>query len=327
MTTNTTPTTNIQPLDFEKSIYQIEDKIRELKTLSAETGIDLESQIQTLNTQAHEFKHQLYSNLTAPQKLQIARHSRRPSFLDYVELIAEDWVEMHGDRAGTDDRAIIGGVAKIQGKPVMLVGTQKGKTTKENLEYNFGMPQPEGYRKALRLFYHADRFKLPIITLIDTPGAYPGIKAEQTGQGIAIAVNLREMAKISTPIISVITGEGASGGALGIGVANKVYMLEHSVYTVISPEGCASILWRSAEHASIAADALKITAQDLIKLGIIDDIISEPLGGAHYDHEFTAKNVTEMIFKGLGELSSLSGQQLKDDRYDKFRRMGVFVEG
>lgn len=314
------------PLEFEKSIYQIEDKIDELKALTTETGIDLQQQIDILTKQAEDYKQQLYSNLTPSQKLQIARHPKRPTFLDYVDLIATDWIEMHGDRAGTDDRAIIGGVAEIEGKPVMLIGTQKGRSTKENLEYNFGMPQPEGYRKALRLFYHADRFKMPIVCLIDTPGAYPGIKAEQTGQGIAIAVNLREMAKLNVPIISVITGEGCSGGALGLAVANRVYMLEHSLYTVISPEGCASILWRSAEHANVAAEALKITADDLLKFDIIDGMIKEPLGGAHYDHELTAKNLTQTIIKSIDELSSMSGNDLKTDRHNKYRKMGVVVE-
>ena len=318
--------TKTAPLEFEKSIYQIEDKITELKKLSEDTGIDLNEQIQTLTKQAVEYKEELYSNLTPSQKMQIARHQNRPTFLDYVSLITEDWVELHGDRAGTDDRAIIGGVARIQGQSVVLIGTQKGKSTKENIEYNFGMPQPEGYRKALRLFYHADKFGLPIVTLIDTPGAYPGIKAEETGQGIAIAVNLREMAKLNVPIIAVITGEGCSGGALGLAVANKVFMLEHSYYTVISPEGCASILWRSADMANTAADALKITANDLLKMGLIDGIIKEPLGGAHYDHEFTGKSLSDMLVKALENMSGMSGEELKSDRYNKFRRMGVFTE-
>lgn len=319
-------TKTLTPLEFEKSIYQIEDKIEELKSLSSETGIDLDEQIKTLVDQANEYKHQLYSNLTPTQRLQIARHQKRPTFLDYVEMITTDWVELHGDRAGTDDRAIIGGIARIDGKSVMLIGTQKGRTTKDNIEYNFGMPQPEGYRKALRLMCHADRFKLPIVNLIDTPGAYPGIKAEQTGQGIAIAVNLKEMAKLTTPLISIITGEGCSGGALGLAVANRVYMLEHSLYTVISPEGCASILWRSAEMASIAADALKITSDDLLRLEIIDGIIKEPLGGAHYDWVFTAESLKNQIKSAVDQLSLLSGDQIKKDKYDKFRKMGVFNE-
>jgi len=319
-------TKTIKPLDFEKSIYTIEEKIEELKGLGSEAGIDLSGQINSLIAQADEFKRQVYSNLTPTQKLQIARHPNRPSFLDYVKLIATDWLEMHGDRAGSDDRAIIGGVAQIDGRSVMLIGTQKGKTTKENIEYNFGMPQPQGYRKALRLFYHANRFNLPVITLIDTPGAYPGIEAEQTGQGIAIAENLKEMAKLTTPLISVILGEGCSGGALGLAVSNRVYMLEHSLYTVISPEGCASILWRSAEMASTAAEALKITSADLLKLGIIDGIITEPMGGAHYDWEMAGNNLKQQIIAAIDELSKMSGEQLKKDRYDKFRRMGVFTE-
>ena len=316
----------IAPLEFEKSIYQIEDKIEELKKLSTETGINLDDQVKLLTGQAFEFKKQLYSSLTPSQKLQIARHSKRPTFLDYVSLITTDWTELHGDRAGTDDRAIIGGVAQIDGKSVMLIGTQKGRTTKENIEYNFGMPQPEGYRKALRLFYHADRFNLPIVTLIDTPGAYPGIKAEQTGQGTAIAVNLREMAKLETPIVSVILGEGCSGGALGLAVSNRVFMFEHSLYTVISPEGCASILWRSADMASTAAENLKITADDLLNMKIIDGIIQEPLGGAHYDWDFAATELKNTVLKSIGEMTGMSGTAIKSDRHEKFRRMGVFVE-
>lgn len=321
-----TPIEKFTPLEFEKSIYQIEDKIEELKKLSADTGINLDHQVNILTEQALEYKKQLYSNLTPSQKLQIARHPKRPTFLDYVSSITTDWVELHGDRAGTDDKAIIGGVAKIDGRSVMLIGTQKGRSTKENIEYNFGMPQPEGYRKALRLFYHADRFNLPIVTLIDTPGAYPGIKAEQTGQGTAIAVNLREMAKLETPLISVILGEGCSGGALGLAVSNRVYMLEHSYYTVISPEGCASILWRSADMASTAAEAMKITSDDLLRMEIIDGIIKEPLGGAHYDWDFTASELKNTVLKSINEMSGMSGTELKQDRHDKFRRMGVFVE-
>ncbi len=317
---------DIKPLEFEKSIFQIEAKIEELKALSGETGIDLSDQIETLTVQAKEFKEELYSSLTPSQKIQIARHPNRPNFTDYISLLANDWVELHGDRAGTDDRAIIGGVACIDGHSAVVVGTQKGKNTKENLKCNFGMPQPEGYRKALRLFYHAERFGLPIITLIDTPGAYPGIKAEQTGQGVAIATNLREMAKLTVPIIAVITGEGCSGGALGLGVANKVFMLEHAYYTVISPEGCASILWRSPEHTSTAAEALKITATDLMKFDIVDGVIKEPLGGAHYDPEYTAKQLKETIINCINIFSTKGKEFIKNSRYDKFRNMGVFVE-
>lgn len=315
-----------KPLEFEKSLFQIEEKIEELKKLGQETGLNLDDQVQTLIDQADEFKKQLYHNLTPSQRLQIARHQNRPTFLDYIEMIATDWTELHGDRAGTDDKAIIGGIAQIEGRSVMLIGTQKGKTTKENIEYNFGMPQPEGYRKALRLFNHANRFKLPIITMIDTPGAYPGIKAEQTGQGIAIAENLREMAKLETPLITVILGEGCSGGALGLAVANRVYMLEHSLYTVISPEGCASILWRSADMSCIAAESLKITSEDLLRLGIIDGIIPEPTGGAHYDWNIISNNLKDQIVTSINELSKHSGDKIKKDKYDKFRKMGFFSE-
>ena len=311
-------------LDFEKPIIKIEEKIEELKKMSAESGIDLSKEVETFETQAQEYKKELYENLAPIQKLQIARHPNRPNFLDYVQLITTDFVEMHGDREGSDDRAIIGGVAKIDEQPVMIVGTVKGKSTKENLEYNFGMPQPQGYRKALRLFEHANRFGLPIVTLIDTPGAYPGIKAEEQGQGIAIAVNLKEMAKLRVPIVAVITGEGCSGGALGLAVANRVLVLEHAYYTVISPEGCASILWRDAAKAADAANALKITSKDLLQLEIIDGVVKEPLGGAHYDYEFIGNELKKEILKSLDELKSMSEEELRNDRYDKFRRMGVF---
>lgn len=313
-------------LEFEKYVYEIEKKIEELRKISLESGLDLSSEIETFEKQKEEYKKNLYDNLEPLQKLQIARHSERPNFLDYIELMTTDFMEMHGDREGSDDRAIIGGIARIDNHPVMIIGTMKGKTTKENLEYNFGMPQPQGYRKALRLFEHANRFGLPIITLIDTPGAFPGIKAEETGQGIAIAVNLKEMAKLDVPVIAVITGEGCSGGALGLAVANKVLMLEHAYYTVISPEGCASILWRDAAKAAQAAEALKITANDLLKFDIIDDVVKEPRGGAHYDPKMTANNLKKSLLDNLNEMAKMSAQELKDDRYSKFRRMGVFNE-
>src|SRR5574344_1617875 len=310
-------------LEFEKPILAIQEKIEELKKISLESGMDLSKEIETFEQQAQEYKTELYENLQPAQKLQIARHPERPNFFDYVNLITEDFVELHGDRAGMDDKAIIGGVAKFCSKPVMIIGTQKGKTTKENLEHNFGMPQPQGYRKALRLFNHANKFNLPIITLIDTPGAYPGIKAEETGQGIAIAVNLREMAKLKVPVIAVITGEGCSGGALGLAVANKVLILEHAYYTVISPEGCASILWRDAAMSNTAADALKITGQDLIDLKIVDEIVKEPLGGAHCDHQKMAEALKKAIKKNLDKLLKMSPDDLKEDKYKKFRNMGV----
>ena len=314
-------------LEFEKPIIDIQNKIDELKKMSEASGLDMEKQIETFEKQAEDYKKELYSKLKPSQKLQIARHAERPKFLDYVELICEDFIELHGDREGMDDRAIIGGLAKINGKPVMIIGIQKGKNTKENLEYNFGMPQPQGYRKALRLMKHANKFNIPVITLIDTPGAYPGIKAEETGQGAAIAVNLREMYKLSVPIIAIITGEGCSGGALGLAVADKVMMLEHAYYTVISPEGCASILWRDAARFADAAEALKITSKDLLEFNIIDEEIKEPLGGAHTNHEETANNMKNSIINALEELSKFSVEKLREERYAKFRAMGRFIEG
>lgn len=313
-------------LEFEKPIMEIQDKIAELKKISLESGMDLNKEIETFEQQAKDYKKELYANLKPAQKLQIARHSNRPSFLDYINLITDDFIEMHGDRAGMDDRAIIGGIAKVGGKSMMLIGTQKGKTTKENLEYNFGMPQPQGYRKALRLFNHANKFKMPIITLIDTPGAYPGISAEETGQGIAIAVNLREMAKLNVPIVAIITGEGCSGGALGLGVADKVLILEHAYYTVISPEGCASILWRDAAMTNTAAEALKITGPDLMQFKIVDGIIKEPLGGAHTNYNEIGSELKKAILENVEELSKLSSDKLREKRYNKYRAMGVVQE-
>jgi acetyl-CoA carboxylase carboxyl transferase subunit alpha len=313
-------------LEFEKPIIAIQEKIEELKKISLESGMDLNKEIATFEQQAIDYKKELYANLTPAQKLLIARHPNRPNFLDYVELLTNDFVELHGDRGGMDDRAIIGGLAKINEKTVMLVGTQKGKTTKENLEYNFGMPQPQGYRKALRLFNYANKFNIPIVTLIDTPGAYPGITAEETGQGIAIAVNLREMSKLDVPIIAVITGEGCSGGALGLAVADKVLILEHAYYTVISPEGCASILWRDAAMTNTAAEALKITGPDLMKFNIVDGIIKEPLGGAHNNHKEIGEELKKAVLNSLEELSKISTKELREKRYNKYRKLGV-VEG
>ncbi len=313
-------------LDFEKPIMEIQEKIEELKKISLESGMDLDKEIETFEQQADDYRKELYSNLKPSQKMQIARHPERPNFLDYVNLMCTDFVELHGDREGSDDRAIIGGLAKIDGNPVMIIGTMKGKSTKENLEYNFGMPQPEGYRKALRLFKHADKFNIPIVTIIDTPGAYPGISAEEKGQGAAIAVNLREMAKLEVPVIAIISGEGCSGGALGLAVANKVYLLEHAYYTVISPEGCASILWRDASKNNEAAEALKITAPDLLKFGIIDGAIKEPVGGAHTNYELAAEEMKHTIISALDELNKFSGADLKSMRYKKFRKMGAFLE-
>ncbi len=316
----------IQVLDFEKSIYKIQDKIEELKKTSIDTHIDYDSEISKLEEQTKLYKKDLYSNLKPYQKLQIARHPQRPNFMDYVQYICDDFIELHGDRHGTDDKAIVGGIASINGQSVMIIGTMKGKSTKENLECNFGMPQPQGYRKALRLFEHANRFDLPIITLVDTMGAYPGMMAEETGQGEAIAVNLKEMAKLGVPVIAVITGEGCSGGALGLAVANKVMILEHAYYTVISPEGCASILWKDASMAPVATDALKITGEDLLQYKVIDEIVKEPVGGAHYNIEEMAANLKEALVKSLNEFKNMDSEELRKQRYMKFRGMGVYLQ-
>lgn len=311
--------------EFEKPLVEIKTKIEELKKISAESGMDLSEEIEKFEQQANEYKQEIYANLKPSEKLQIARHANRPNFLDYMNLMCTDFIEMHGDRAGADDRAIIGGIGKIGNFNAMFVGTQKGSTTKENLECNFGMPQPQGYRKAMRLFNHANKFNLPIITLIDTPGAYPGITAEQTGQGIAIAQNLRDMAKLDVPVIAVITGEGCSGGALGLGVANDVKMLEFAYYTVISPEGCASILFRDATKAADAANALKITASDLLELGIIDSCVKEPVGGAHNNKEEMAKNLKKELLSSLKKYTKMTPEKLRSQRYDKYRKMGCFI--
>lgn len=315
--------TKVAPLAFEKPINEMEVKIEELVKLSHDTGIDFDNEIQRLRQEAEDVKHKLYQNLNPIQKLQIARHAQRPNFLEIVKMISPNtWVEMHGDRSGSDDRAILGGIGEIGDQPVMLIGTQKGRGMKENLAHNFGMAHPEGYRKALRLFYHAEKFNLPVITFIDTPGAYPGIQGEQHGIGQAIAFNIREMARLRVPILSLVTGEASSGGALGIGVANRIYMMEHALYTVISPEGCASILWRSADFAARAAEALKITAQDLLRFKIIDDIIEEPMGGAHQDPELAGERIVACLQSGLRELGAMDPEALVKARYDKFRTMG-----
>jgi len=317
----------ILPLEFEKPIMAMEEKIEELMRLSQDSHIDFTAEIAKLRSQAEEVRNKLYHRLTPAQKLQVARHPQRPNLLETVKMMSPNtWIELRGDRSGTDDRAIIGGIIELSTGPVMVVGTQKGRSMKENLTYNFGMANPEGYRKALRLFYHAEKFKMPVLTLVDTPGAYPGIAGEQHGIGQAIAFNIREMARLRVPIISVVTGEGASGGALGIGVANRIYMLEHALYTVISPEGCASILWRSAEFASRAAEALRITAQDLLEFGIVDGIIPEPQGGAHYDPALSAQRILETVEQTITELKSLPNDQLPADRYAKFRKIGAYQE-
>lgn len=319
-------------LEFEKPIEELELKIEELKLLSDRKDMDIASAVKKLEKKAKELRSEIFSNLTPWQKTLLARHPDRPYTLDYINLLSEDFIELHGDRRFADDPAIVGGFATINGASIMLIGHQKGRGTKERIYRNFGQPQPEGYRKALRLMKLAERFKKPIVTFIDTPGAYPGIGAEERGQSEAIATNLMEMSRIKTPIISVVIGEGGSGGALALGVADRIYMLEHSVYSVISPEGCAAILWKKngdidSKEFSKAADALRLTAQDLIGFRIIDDIIPEPLGGAQRDPEAVAKNILEIILKATEELSAKSAGKLTEERYKRLRRIGSFATG
>jgi acetyl-CoA carboxylase carboxyl transferase subunit alpha len=318
-------------LDFEKPIEELELKVEELKRISDGKDVNISKEVKKLDKKIKEMRTEIFSKLTPWQKTLLARHSDRPYTLDYINIIAEEFIELHGDRRYSDDKAIVGGIAKIKNNPVFIIGHQKGRGTKERIKRNFGQPHPEGYRKALRLMNLAEKFKRPIITLIDTPGAYPGIGAEERGQAEAIAVNLMQMARLRTPIISVVIGEGGSGGALALSVSDRLYMLEHSIYSVISPEGCAAILWRkdnelNAEDFSRAADALKLTAHDLLKYKIIDDIITEPPGGAHQDVEQTAENISEKVLEALEELKLKTPGKLVEDRYKRLKKIGAFEE-
>ncbi len=310
-------------LEFEKPILELEKKIQELKSFMSEKKIDLSSEIKKLEEKLEHLKKDTYLNLSAWQKVQLARHPKRPYTLDYIGMIMSDFVELHGDRLFSDDKAMICGMAKLDKKKVMVIGHQKGRDTKENLKRNFGCAHPEGYRKALRVMQMAEEFDLPIVVFIDTPGAYPGIGAEERGQSHAIALNLREMASIATPIMAIVIGEGGSGGALGVGVADRVAVLENSYYSVISPEGCAAILWKDGAKAPQAAQVLKLTGADLLKMGIIDEVIPEPLGGAHRDAQKTALNIKEAILRNFKELSTLDKDELLKLRYKKFRSIGV----
>lgn len=314
-----------QPLEFEKPLVELENKVAELKTFAEQKDLDLSDEISTLEKKALSLKQSIFNNLTAWQKTQIARHPERPNFYDYVQLLCEDFIELHGDRAFADDRAIAGGVALFKGIPVTLLGNVKGKDTKENLQRNFAQAHPEGYRKALRLMKQAEKFGRPVITFIDTPGAYSGLTAEERGQGGAIAQSLLAMSSLKVPVLSVVIGEGGSGGALALGIGNKVLMLEHSFYSVISPEACAAILWKESAKAKEAAEALRFTAQDLLRLGVIDEIVSEPLGGAHRNHGETAANLAKILENKLLQLLDLSVSELLDQRHNKFRQMGVFA--
>ena len=313
-------------LDFEKPLVELEEQIEQIRQLARDSEVDVSQQLLQLETLATRRRDEIFRSLTPAQKIQVARHPQRPSCLDYIQLITDTWIELHGDRRGSDDKALVGGVGRIGDQSVVLLGHQKGRDTKENVARNFGMASPGGYRKALRLMEHADRFRLPIISFIDTPGAYAGLLAEEQGQGEAIAVNLREMFRLRVPIIATVIGEGGSGGALGIGVADRLLMFEHSVYTVASPEACASILWRDAAKAPTAAEALKITGADLLQLGVIDSVLPEPAGGNHWAPLEAAATLRSAIEENLAQLLALSERDLLDQRYGKFRRMGRFLD-
>ncbi len=312
-------------LDFEKPVVELENKIQELTALSSDT-VDLQSEVARLEKKVERMREEIFSNLTRWQTAQVARHSSRPFTMDYIKLIFTDFIELHGDRCFGDDHAIVGGLARLDGEPVMVIGHQKGRDTKEKVFRNFGMPHPEGYRKALRLMEMAERFKLPIVALVDTPGAFPGIGAEERGQAEAIARNLRDMSVITVPIIVAVTGEGGSGGALGIAVGDRILMLEFAIYSVISPEGCAAILWSDGTKGPQAAESLKLTARDIKELEVIDEIVKEPPGGAHRDHKAAAKNLQEAISRHLQELRGIKPDKLVEERYRKFRKMSRYAE-
>ena len=313
-------------MEFERDIIEVQTQIDKLLDLADRKGIDVTAEVKSLTTKLNELKAQTYKNLRPIEQVQVARHPKRPYTLDYIERVFTDWIELHGDRAFRDDEAIVGGWARLRGTSVMVIGHQKGRDMKDNLRRNFGMAHPEGYRKSLRLMKQAEKFGRPVITLLDTPGAYPGIGAEERGQGEAIARNLREMASLRTPLISLVIGEGGSGGALALGVTDRILMLEHSVYSVISPEGCAAILWRSAEHREKAATALRLTSKDLMELEICDEVIDEPLGGAHTDWDTTAERVGDALERHLHELSALSPEALLEGRWAKYAAIGVWYE-
>lgn len=313
-------------LEFERPLLELEKRISDMKDFSFGENIELESEIDSMQQKLQKLRDDIYSNLSRWQKVQLSRHPRRPYTLDYLGLMANDFLELHGDRGFADDKAMVGGFATIGDHRVVVVGQQKGRDTKAKLERNFGMAHPEGYRKALRLFRLAEKFGLPIIVLVDTPGAFPGIGAEERGQAEAIARNIREMSRLRVPIIVVIIGEGASGGALGIGVGDRVLMLQYAWYSVISPEGCAAILWRDAANAPDAAEALKLASDDLIELGVIDRVIAEPPGGAHNDPQAAAELVKEAILDELDKLKAVPVEQMLVDRLKKYRVMGAFTE-
>jgi acetyl-CoA carboxylase carboxyl transferase subunit alpha len=313
-------------LEFEKPLAELERQIDDLERLGSERGIDVAEELRALESKLSAKRAEIYKGLTPMQRVLVARHPRRPYTLDYLSSIFTDFIELHGDRLFRDDPAIVGGWARLAGQSVMVIGHQKGRDTKDNIKRNFGMPHPEGYRKALRLMQLAARFEAPIITLIDTPGAYPGLGAEERGQSEALARNILEMSALATPIISVVIGEGGSGGALALGVADRILMFENSVYSVISPEGCAAILWKDASQRERAADALKLTADDLVRLGLVDEIVAEPLGGAHFDPEAAGEALRDALVRHVKDVSRVKGDRLVKKRHDKFAAMGAYSE-
>ena len=313
-------------LDFEKPLVELEQQIEQIRQLARDSEVDVSQQLLQLETLAARRRDEIFRSLSPAQKIQVARHPHRPSTLDFIQMFCDDWVELHGDRRGSDDQALIGGIGRLGERSVLLIGHQKGRDTKENVARNFGMATPGGYRKALRLMEHADRFGLPILAFIDTPGAYAGLLAEEQGQGEAIAVNLREMFSLRVPIVATVIGEGGSGGALGIGVADRLIMFEHSVYTVASPEACASILWRDAAKASEAAAALRITGKDLLSLGVVDEVLPEPSGGNNWAPLEAGETLRAALNRHLDDLLALSIDDLRDQRYMKFRAMGRFLD-
>ncbi len=317
---------NLNFLDFEQPIAELEAKIDELRYVGNDNEINISEEIARLQGKSRDLTKSIFSSLKAAQIAQLARHPQRPYFLDYVQRVFTDFEELHGDRAYADDKAIIGGIARLDGHPVMIIGHQKGRDTKEKVARNFGMPRPEGYRKAMRLLHLAEKFKLPLLTFIDTPGAYPGVGAEERGQSEAIARNLFEMAKLRTPIISTVIGEGGSGGALAIGVCDRLVMLEYSTYAVISPEGCASILWRSSDKAAEAAEAMGLTAPRLKELGLVDTIVNEPLGGAHRDIDAIAESLKATLLDTLDYLSHQALDKLLETRYSRLMSFGHYTE-
>ncbi|HEV8612891.1 MAG TPA: acetyl-CoA carboxylase carboxyltransferase subunit alpha [Gemmatimonadales bacterium] len=317
---------NAYTLDFEKPLLELERQIDELKRVGEERGIDVAAELALLQGKLESLREEIYRNLTPMQRVSVARHPRRPYTLDYLHTIFTDFVELHGDRLFRDDLAIVGGWARLAGGSVMVIGHQKGRDTRENIKRNFGMPHPEGYRKALRLMKLAARYHAPVITLIDTPGAYPGLGAEERGQSEALATNVLEMAVLPTPIVAAVIGEGGSGGALALGVADRVLMFENSVYSVISPEGCAAILWKDASQRERAAEALKLTSNDLLSFNIIDEIIPEPVGGAHQDPDAAGEALREALIRQVAELRKLRPEKLVRRRAEKYAGMGVFTE-